>query len=232
MSALQNCGIPFSRARVQTHRHTHSLCEVLSVKAGYFVLSTFDCRFHGGLVKSASFAAKNCNKQRKLETRQSFWGTADVHREILCPQCSRETYTNENSLLTTASQFPLELPFWDTFHPPSICPWVGCPDLSPGERKWNRDGCVGWSLIAPHYCTSRKNAFEMTSFIRLKQQDHYCCVVHRGGICGFHCEFKREVFKNDKYYSKLSTAEGLMYSFLRLMCLLVLRYANICSEGP
>lgn len=115
MSALQNCGIPFSLslhlslslAQSHTHRYTPSLLEVLSVKAGYFVLFTFDCCFHGGLVKSANFATRNYNKQRKLETRQTFWGTADVHRHpsqtVLCPQCSRETYTNDNSLLATAS---------------------------------------------------------------------------------------------------------------------------------
>lgn len=79
-SKLWNPFLSLLRACTHTHKHTHSLLEVLSVKAGYFVLSTFDCRFHGGLVKSTSFATKNYNKQRKLETRQTFWGTADVRR--------------------------------------------------------------------------------------------------------------------------------------------------------
>lgn len=30
------------------------------------------------------------------------------------------------------------------FHPPSICPWVGCPHLSSGEMKWNRKGFMCW----------------------------------------------------------------------------------------
>lgn len=52
-----------------SQKHTHSPHEVLSVKAGYFVLlSTFDCRFHGGLVKRKVFDTKKYNKQRKLET--------------------------------------------------------------------------------------------------------------------------------------------------------------------
>ena len=70
-----------SHTHAHTHTHTHSPLEVLSVKAGYFVsLSTFDCCFHGGLVKRGSFDTKKYNKQRKLETRQTFRVTANIRR--------------------------------------------------------------------------------------------------------------------------------------------------------
>lgn len=91
MSALQNCGIPLSFAHTHshtTHTHTHSPLEVLSVKAGYFVSSTFDCRFHGGLVKRGGFDTKKYNKQRKLETRQAFWVTAGTQRRASQEGCA------------------------------------------------------------------------------------------------------------------------------------------------
>lgn len=137
-----------SLAHARTHRHTHSLLEVLCVKARYFVLSTFNCHFHGGLVKSTSFATKNYNKQRKLETRQTFWGTADVHRRA-SQRGSVSTVLKGNVYkweFTVGDRqlIPIRIAFWDTFHSPGICRWVGCPDLIPGERKWNRKGWMCW----------------------------------------------------------------------------------------
>ena len=78
MSALH---IVESLSLLHTLTHTPSALEVLSVKSGYFVsLSTFDCRFHGGPVKLGGFDTKKYNKQRKLETRQTFWVTANTQR--------------------------------------------------------------------------------------------------------------------------------------------------------
>lgn len=107
MSALH---IVESLSLSHTHIHTHSALEVLSVKAGYFVsLSTFDCRFHGGLVKCRGFDTKKYNKQRKLETRQTFWVTANIQRHasqqgsVSTEQTEMEMYTIEYSQSLTPS---------------------------------------------------------------------------------------------------------------------------------
>lgn len=84
--STSHCGIPLPFFFFFAHIHTRSPLEVLSVKKLAILsrLSAFDCRFHGGLVKRGGFDTKKYNKQRKLETRQTFWVTSK-HTEACQP---------------------------------------------------------------------------------------------------------------------------------------------------